>query len=182
MRSEFISRFIPRTPEEKAFFQTHEVLSPNGTIVRGYVKGKSLRPMIDAQIGSLKIGAARRTSFLVDTGAVATVLKPQDGAHLLKGKTFLRRQSFPLVDGTTKVETAIVNSEIWFSGGDSGRHILLGVKVPVYIADDWPDSEPSILGRDVLGLFERLRITLSEGEVVFEAGDSNKVKAYRKII
>lgn len=181
MRSEFLSRFIPRTPEERAFFQTHEALSPNGTIVTGYVEGKSLSPMIDAQIGVLKSGFAKKTLFEVDTGSSVTVLKPHDGAHLLKGKTFLVRKSFPMVDGT-KIETTMVNTEIWFSGKDSSRDTLLAVKVPVYVPDHWSDIYPSILGRDVLGLFARLRITLAEGEVVFEAGDSNKIKAYRKII
>lgn len=181
MRSELFSRFIPRKQKERPFFQTHEVISPNGTIVRGYVEGKSLSPMVDAQIGSLKNGVARKTPFLVDTGAFVTVLTPEDGHDFLKGKTFLVRKSFPMVDGT-KIETTMVNTEIWFSGKDSSRDTLLAVKVPVYVLDHCPDIYPSTLGRDVLGLFERLRITLAEGKVVFEAGDSNKVKAYRKII
>lgn len=174
-----IERFFRPGAKNRDFFSNkYEKFSPGGTTVQGYVLPRG-QVMIDTQVGFLENDRAIKVHFEVDSGSRATILMPKDAKHLSRTGILARNDYLRTVDGT-RLEGGWIDTEVWFSGKHSRRDILLAIPLRVFILD--VGGGFSLLGRDALSFFKKIQISIADGEVIAKTRESDKVKAYKKII
>lgn len=115
-------------------------------MIAGYFSEHGI-PYVTGQISLPRLGVAGEVNFLVDTGAVATILHPLDGTRL---SCPLDRLVLPVtLEGVGSVltyhrETAIV------AFGDGGTEVEFRLELSIAKPHPAVNGLDSLLGRDIL--------------------------------